>query len=254
MCGGKGVSLLFDPYVPLPGAAYEMLAEGFLPAPHILITHGHVDHVGSVPDILEQGAGEVYATASPCAGLLEQGVLQEKLQVIEPGAVLSLGDTPEVEKVLVTVKRGKHIHFDIPLVLGTLLHPRMLRYWGNAKALVKANRIFQENDETVIYEVSDGTKLVTVLGSLSLNDEEHYTQNPNLLILPYQGSSHLLPIALSIVEQLAPQSVLLDHFDDAFPPVSRTIDTSPFVEAMAQQHPEIPVIIPQRGSCYEVQR
>jgi len=247
----RGATLLFDPFIPLPGASYEMPAEHFLPASHIFITHGHPDHAQSVPTLVDRGAGEVYATASPCANLREYGVPQERLHVIEPDSHLEFNEDGGAGGVSVSVNSSRHIHFDVPLLLGTLFNPLILRYWENAKALAKSRKVFKESGETVIYEVSDGTTLITILGSMSLCSEERYTPEPSLLVLPYQGNSRLLPIALTLVESLAPRAVLLDHFNDAFPPLTRTIDVAPFVQAMQQQHPEVPVIVPQVGQSVE---
>ena len=248
----EGASLLFDPFVPMPGASYSLSLEDFLPAPVVLITHGHLDHAQSVPALAQTGAEVVYATAAPCKNLGNLGVPQENLRVIKPGCQLSFDNALGKREVTVTVRCGKHIHFDTLLVLRTILSPQVLRYRKNASALLANNKIFTEDGETVVYEVSDGNKLITLLGSLSLANDESYALNPDLLILPYQGNSRLLPIALSIVEKLAPRAVMLDHFDDAFPPISRAIDVAPFVEAMARDYSDIPVIVPQKGVAYAV--
>lgn len=242
----KGISLLFDPFMPLPGASYVRTLDDFLPAPEIFITHGHLDHIQSVPALVAQGAGKVYATASPAKNLLEQGVPKQRIQTIEPGNRLSIKADSASEEILISVKRGRHIRFDLPLVLRTLLSPRMLRYWQNARTLLADNRVYLENNETVVFEVSDGNELITVLGSLALAADESYSTSPNLLILPYQGNSHLLELALAIVERIEPKAILLDHFDDAFPPISRQIDPTDFVESMARLHPQIAVTIPTR--------
>ena len=290
----QGLSLLFDPFVPLPGACFSLSVDDFLPAPHVFITHGHLDHLISVPELVARGAGTVYATAAPCAILAEQGVLSESLRTITPGDELrflpragscvsdelrflprtgscvsdelrflprtgsSVSDEPQplltahTDTATVKVLQGTHIQFDILLALATLLSPRMLHHRANADMMRKANKTFREHNETVVYEVSHGDVLVTVMGSLALVDEELYTAHPDLLICPYQGNTHLEPIALSIIERLMPRTVMLNHFDDSFPPISRAINTDPLVKTMAQRHPEIQVIVPTRGVSYSV--
>jgi len=261
------LSLLFDPFVPLPGAAYTLPVAGFLPAPYIFITHGHLDHLGSIPQLVQCGAGEVFATATPCGTLIGQGVPRERLHRIRPGDELRFSAAegspldsgasapPEAgaDTVAVRVVQGRHIRFDLPLVLTTLASPRIVRYADNVATIRKDNKVFLENHETVVYEISYGGLLVTLMGSLALVGDGHYAQNPDLLVLPYQGHSHLELVALPIIERLMPRAVLLDHFDDPFPPVSHEIDTAPLVEAMAQWHPEIRVIVPERGIAYPVE-
>ena len=239
------LSLLFDPFVPLAEAPYSVAVEDFLPAPHIFITHGHLDHLSSVPSLAQLGAGKVYATATPCATLVKRGVSAEAMQLVKPGNELCFSGGKD--NVFVAIKKGRHIRFDVPLILATLFNRRMIRYAKNAGALLKSNRIFTENNETVVYEVFHGSTHVTVMGSLALDENEDYRQGPDLLVIPFQGHSHLTPIALSVIERLQPRAVLLDHWDDTFPPISRQVDTAPFIEAMSRFYPQIKVIIPRRG-------
>lgn len=293
------LTLLFDPFAPLPAAGINLHAADFLPAPHILITHGHLDHLSTVPALLTLAAPQslespdhpgspqqpetpaVYASATPCSTLVAQGVDPAMLNCIKPddkilfsavkGAPLtqdaaqeSMGTqdfdspkgsnnpwsplTPDV--VTVNVRKGRHIRFDARLVLRTLFNPRLLRSLGSSLGLLAMHRAYPEKGETLIYEVSYADTLLTVMGSLALAEDERYTQNPDLLVLPYQGQTHLQQPALAVVEKLMPRAVLLDHFDNSFPPISRTIDPSPFINLMAQRHPQIRIIVPQRGVPY----
>ncbi|MCL1847902.1 MAG: MBL fold metallo-hydrolase, partial [Coriobacteriia bacterium] len=84
----QGLDLLFDPFVPLPGASSALPVERLLPAPHVLITHGHLDHLCSVPELVRLGAQQVFATATPCASLSKKGVPPQALNRIEPGDTL----------------------------------------------------------------------------------------------------------------------------------------------------------------------
>jgi len=273
------LSLLFDPFAPLPGASFAVPHEHFLPAPFIFITHGHFDHVHSVPHLVQLGAGKVFATKSPHEVLAGQGVPPKSLHCVCPGDSLrflaasgslvghiaqGLPDSASStapntvspdrtsDLVTVTVRRSRHIRFDVPYVLSTLFNARMLRYLNNTKTMIAAIRTFRENNETVVFEITHNNETVIVLGSLALAENEPYTQGPDLLVMPYQGRSHLEPIALSIVERLKPRLVLLDHFDDSFPPISRDIDTASFLSAMRELHPGIQVIVPRREITHHI--
>ena len=70
-----------------------------------------------------------------------------------------------------------------------------------------------------------------------------------MLILPYQGTSDLVSAACSIIDRIEPRSVLLDHFDDAFPPVSRQIDTKPLRKVLKERYPDLPVVKPTAGKA-----
>lgn len=51
--------------------------------------------------------------------------------------------------------------------------------------------------------------------------------------------------SLPIIEKINPKVVILDHFDDAFPPITGKIDTKKFVKLMNKKHSEIKVIVPE---------
>jgi hypothetical protein len=53
---------------------------------------------------------------------------------------------------------------------------------------------------------------------------------------------------MPFIDRLQPKKVLLDHFDDAFPPISSNVKTGLFVSLMRQKYPGIPVICPQAGA------
>ena len=66
------------------------------------------------------------------------------------------------------------------------------------------------------------------------------------MILPYSGNHDLVAEADRVVERLRPKRILLSHFDDAFPPMSRSVDTRPFYQMMQQKWPEIAVAKPKK--------
>jgi L-ascorbate metabolism protein UlaG (beta-lactamase superfamily) len=217
----------------------------FDPADHIFITHGHIDHLRDTPDLLSRLGGYVYCTETPAITLRSRGVRNQQIRIIAPGHAVNF----EKSGIRVRVKRGKHILFDPPKVIGTLASPRMMRYRENLKILREALQ-WPESDETVIFEVDVNGRLVTIIGSLAIDRRESYTAAPDLLILPYQGHTRMAHTAYRVAERIKPGAIMLDHFDDAFPPLSRDIDTSPFTERMREQMPGVTVIQPIAGRVY----
>jgi hypothetical protein len=159
---------------------------------------------------------------------------------------------PENSTIAIKIKRGRHVRFDVLLILRTIFSPRIIRFRENLKLMATENRVFKESGETVIYEISCCQKTITVLGSLGLADNAQYSEATDLLVLPDPGSSHLVELALAVVSRLRPRTVMLDHFDDAFPPISRMIDISPFVAVMRKEFPDVQVIVPERGATYDI--
>ena len=85
------------------------------------------------------------------------------------------------------------------------------------------------------------------LSRVGLQEDQEYPQGADLLILPFQGSEFLEAVALEVVERLQPKRILLDHFDDAFPPVSEHVDTRRFKKLMDEEYPQIKVVKPTAG-------
>lgn len=160
---------------------------------------------------------------------------------VEPGYSWRQGN------MRITVLKGKHTSFCAKTVFRKLLNPRLLRYFRNALFLAWAHPRFPEKGETAAYQIEAEGKRILLLGSMELDPDTVYPENADLLILPYQGKENMAEAAMEIVERLKPARILLDHFDDAFPPVSEEVDTRPFKKAMDERHPEIKVVKPKAG-------
>lgn len=238
-----GERLLFDPFIQLRGGANPVDPERFLQEETIFITHGHFDHLSFVPWILEEGDATVFCTGRPAQTL---GELVEEFSP-ESGRILQMraGDTFSIGRIEVNVLRGRHITFKWQRVLDTLNPARLLRYCYNLPFLFYANRKFQEGGETVAFDIKAEGKELLLLGSLSLAEDETYPQDVDLLILPYQGNNDLEREAMKIIERIRPKRILLSHFDNAFPPMSRNVDTRPFKKLMDEKYPDIPVVKPK---------
>ena len=65
---------------------------------------------------------------------------------------------------------------------------------------------------------------------MNLDAKTEYPTDADLLILPLQGRSDQDTYALRIVEKLLPKWVLLDHYDDTFPPMTSPVDPGGFEE------------------------
>ena len=173
--------------------------------------------------------------------LVGKGVDETRIRQIKPGDRLGFGPFE------VRVLKGKHIVFDKGLVIKTLFNPRVVTKRNNLRYLLKENRSCVEAGETVAYDIGAAGKRVLLLGSLNLDDNTEYPKGADLLVLPFQGRSDLSKYAMPFIERLEPKKVLLDHFDDSFPPISSSVKTAPFVQLMRQKHPGVPVICPGAG-------
>ena len=240
----EGTKLLFDPFLSLNDKCFKPPMDELSAIENILVTHGHLDHIAGIPAILKQsaGTGKVYCTAKPRETLIIKGIDETRIQQITPGDHLSFGPFE------VHVLKGKHIVFNKGIVIKTFFNARILAYRDNLKYILKENRICTEAGETVVYDISVANKRVLLLGSLNLDDNTEYPEGADLLILPFQGRSDISKYAMPFIGRLQPKKVLLDHFDDSFPPISSSVETGPFVSLMRRKYPDIPVICPQAGA------
>jgi len=238
--------LLFDPFISRNKKLFSPSLEELASAEHILLTHGHFDHIVDVPRIAEYNkySSKIFCTDAPRKTLISKGVPSEVIHIITPGDELNLGPFH------IRILRGKHIQFDNKLIVKTLTNPRMLRYFDQLQFLIKESRACQEAGEIVVYNIKVSNKNVLVIGSLNLDDKTEYPKEPDLLILPFQGNSSVSKIAMKFIEQLQPKRVLLDHFDDSFPPLTSSIKTESFATALRQKYPEISIVSAQASSVW----
>lgn len=233
--------ILIDPFLPLKGAANHPSLLDYQKEDSILITHGHIDHLGSIPKILLHSDATVYCSAVPAATLEKKNADSDQIVIIRPGDVLHFGN------IKTTVLSGKHVRFDRKLIRHTLCSPRIFRYFPNFLSLLFHNHTFVEGNETLAYLIETGGRKILVLGSLALDETTDYPKYVDMLILPYQGATDLISASFSVIDRIEPRTVLLDHFDDAFPPISRQIDTKPLRKALKEHYPDLPVVKPTAG-------
>ena len=86
----KGASILIDPFLdsPLWNQGWEGPAEGVT---HVLLTHGHNDHVGDAVAILKKTGAQLVANFEICMYLVGQGVSDDSINPGNTGGTVDCG-------------------------------------------------------------------------------------------------------------------------------------------------------------------
>lgn len=244
-CGDTRI--LIDPYVrqydkqqaPVPVDALSA-------ADAVLITHPHLDHFADIGTFLEAGAKAVYVS--------ENGIRHAAAQGIPVGEMrpLGAGDCFRVGEMTVRAYQSRHCKFDLWTVLSVALSPRTYLHAGDAIALLRETKHWKITDDIFALEISGGGKRVMVLGSAGMDEGTEYPKDADLLVFPYQGRAGMHRYMKRFLQRFRPRAVMLDHFDDAFPPLTHTIGTGKFVPAAKKSDPAIRAWVPEMGVWYEV--
>lgn len=84
--------ILFDPFVTLPGAEIKTEIGEFDGFPEIFVTHGHFDHIASLPEIVRRNPEvRIYCTSVPLATLVRKGVDRNNLRELAFGQEIRTG-------------------------------------------------------------------------------------------------------------------------------------------------------------------
>ena len=217
--------ILFDPFIPLKGSGVDVKIEEFDGVSDVFVTHGHFDHISDLPEIVQRNPDvRIHCTKTPYAALIKKGVMERNLFLIGYGqTILCQG---------FTIHTFHGMHAILPKVsfsrLGYALRSPAR---GNLPHILRENSRCRENDETVFYQIEAEGKSVSLMGSLNLRDEVDYPTEADVLVLPYNGWEDNFPPAAEIIDRLKPQRVLLDHYDDTFPPLTMPLDMSQILKS-----------------------
>ena len=240
--------ILFDPFLELRGGSYMADPQELAGYDTIFVTHCHFDHLYTAIELMEQADGDVsvFCTKQCCETMERFSEEQSNVVRIDAGRSYQIGS------IHIDVLKGRHIDFMWSRLFDTMSPARMLRYAGNLPFLYQANRFFKEAGQSVAFCITAGDhkaaeRRLLLLGSLALDADEEYPEGVDILILPYQGNNDLPARAEEVLRRLKPKSILLSHFDNAFPPMSRDVDLRPLKRMMEKSFPDIRVVKPVPG-------
>lgn len=211
-------TVLIDPFFTgNPGFAGdpEKAGEG---ATHILLTHGHSDHIGDTIDIAKRTGAKVVANFEICMWLANRGVT-----TIDP--MNSGGTTDQGDGFKVTMVRADHS--------STMIDGEVFTPLGNPHGL-----ILTAPGEPTVYHMGD----TDLFMEMELIQVLHH---PDVLLVPVGDRFTMGPerAAYGVKRFFKPQAVIPCHFG-SFPIIAPNADA--FVEAM--EGSGVQVITPQFGT------
>ncbi len=239
--------LLIDPYLrsrnkklpPVPLEEAKTAAAAF-------ITHPHLDHFADIDAFTEKGVPVVYTSENGIAHAKQNGLNTDPMLPYEPNEEVKIGD------LTVHTYHSRHCVFDAPTVLRVVFSPRAWGHFASTIRLLKQARAFRIDGDICALSVSDGEKTVMVLGSAGMDPNVEYPCGADLLVFPYQGRSRMSKYMVPFLEVFRPKAVMIDHFDDAFPPLTHTINMKNFLPTVQRVLPEATAFVPAEGEWYEV--
>lgn len=237
--------LLFDPFVRMNKKLETTPVEGFVGFDAVLVTHGHFDHIYSIPELAKKDKTvPVYCTETPKKTLVGKGVPEERIKTIKPDDVFQIGD------FTIRVHRFRHIIFDPVYILSVV--PKCVLNFPNLFKEAYYNRQMPEGGEIVAFEIENEGKKIFLTGSFRDTPEEKYPKDIDLLILANGGSVFVPEKTKGFIERYHPKKIFVDHFDDAFPPLTRTVSVKRLKSTVEKNHPEIEFIVPEICKAVEL--
>lgn len=240
-------SLMFDPYLKdlpdsyEPEKLYEKRRNAFEKCKDIVITHGHLDHLSSIYELYKSSDAKIFLSKTPYNTLSSKGFDKNRLVEITPGSTINIGDFS------IQILQGKHVRYDLKLLLSIIFSKRTFHMRHEFIELLKKHLQYPENNETLFFEILCEEKRIQVMGSAGLDKNTTYPQNADLLILPNQGRSDINSYNIPITKVLMPKRVLIDHWDDSFPPLSYNIDCTEYIQLLKTNCPQIKSEILREG-------
>ena len=242
-----GTKLLFDPFFRMNKKLEQPKLEEFTRVDYIFNTHPHFDHLCDLPLILKNTDAQLYGTPTAYLRLETQGVdVENQVIIIHNKEIL------EMENFSIKTHQSKHIDNNLGIVFLTALKVLFTFQIHKAYNLLKLHNKYRMGGDIVAFEINAQNKTILIFGSAGISNKAKLPKNVDVLIWPFQGRTNMTKYSLPIIEKIEPKTVILDHFDNAFPPITRHINTDKFVKTMAKNFPDIKVIVPKYQEKIEI--
>lgn len=236
----NGEKLLFDPFFRMNKKLEQPALQEFCNVDCIFNTHAHFDHTYNLPTILERSTAKLYAPYATYKILKTLNVnVEDKVKVLKPNDIL------KTKNGTITVFSSKHVQSNLFHAMLVALKSIFIFKARRACKLLRIHKNYPMGNEIFAYEIKLENKKIIVFGSAGIDATKELPKDVDILIWPFQGKMNMTKYSIPIIEKIKPKIIILDHFDNAYPPITSNVNTKKLVKILGKKHPEIKVIVPQ---------
>lgn len=214
------------------------------PESPIFVSHAHFDHLMDLPDIMKASSSPVYCSDTAKDYLIRSNIPGSRVHMVEKNHQQFHFDGFSAQAIF-----SRHVVFDFRLVISTLAAVNV-KFFSCLPYLYR-----YPCGQVLCWRFNLEGKSLVFYGSAGASDRELVQtakEGVNVLLLPLQGHSDICRIGLNFVNILKPQLVIPHHHDNFFPPISRTVDITPFINQVKDTCPKTEIIVPQMNQAIAI--
>ncbi|MBQ0013961.1 MAG: MBL fold metallo-hydrolase [Clostridia bacterium] len=244
--------ILIDPYNQPYNKRFKKISEEEMKGVKaIFITHPHLDHFTKIDQFSKQaGYCPIYVNAKGIETAKKHHYRTKEMYEI------IVGDEIKVGSLTVRVHQGRHCDLDKKLFFTfahRLLNP--INLYRAAKMGIEQKLTFTIGELDIFcFEITDGEKTVFLMGSSNIYEPATRPEHIDMLVYPFQGLrlDNMFLHSLTIMGFYYADTILFDHWDNAFPPITTTMELDKFLPLAKHHFPQTHFITPCRGEWYKV--
>ncbi|MFX1571522.1 MAG: MBL fold metallo-hydrolase [Promethearchaeota archaeon] len=253
----NGVKLLFDPFFSRNERATPQLKtrkEDISDVSGIFISHGHFDHACDAGWFSENLDIPVFCSEAAKNNIInwaEGKIIKNHNENLSERAknnikICNFHDKIKIsEGITVELIKSEHIKFDFKTIFSRVFSWQFLK---ESRSILSYGKGFPKGEVFGFCTYFINIKIIS-FGSLwhKYVEELQKFQPCDVFLVPYAGNSHrhMIKKTEKIIKILQPNIMIPYHWDNFFPPISRTENLEPLLKLMESKYPKIQVIIPK---------
>jgi len=251
------INLLFDPFFSRNNEATPKLRtkkEEIKNISGVFISHGHFDHVCDAGWFAENLDVPIYCSETAKHNIVNWAtgnIIENHIEDLSERAKNNIKICHFYDKIVISKEitvefiKSEHITFDAKTILSRVFSWQFLK---QAKSILPYGKGFPMGDVFGFCIYFNDFKIIS-FGSLwhKYTEELQKFQPCDIFLVPYAGNSekHLAKKTGKMAEILKPKIIIPHHWDNFFPPISRTENLEPLLKLMSKKLPNIEILIPK---------